>query len=96
MHIEIDNNEILAKKDGTTVSTLNLNTDGGAVAIGSGGLTISGALTAQSTATISGATTINNNLTVSNGDLKIHRETSIADNKPAKITFSNIRLSMRY
>jgi len=39
-HIEIDNNEILAKSDGTTSTQLNLNTDGGLVAIGNGGLTV--------------------------------------------------------
>ena len=88
-HIEIDNNEILAKKNGTEVTTLNLNTDGGAVSIGSGGLSITGALTANSTTTIKGATTIQNNVTVSNGNLTIYRESSKANNTPAKIIFSN-------
>ena len=35
-HIEIDNNEIIAKSNGTTSTTLNLNTDGGTVALGAG------------------------------------------------------------
>ena len=37
-HIEVDSNEILAKSDGTTPAILNLNTNGGVVAVGSGGL----------------------------------------------------------
>lgn len=41
-HMEMDSNEILAKSDGTTPAILNLNTDGGLVAVGSGGLKISG------------------------------------------------------
>ena len=41
-HIEIDANEILAKSDGTTPGILNLNTDGGLVVIGSGGLQLKG------------------------------------------------------
>lgn len=37
-HIEMDANEILAKSDGTTPAILNLNTNGGLVVVGSGGL----------------------------------------------------------
>ena len=37
-HMEMDSNEILAKSDGTTPAILNLNTNGGLVAVGSGGL----------------------------------------------------------
>ena len=41
-HMEMDSNEILAKSDGTTPAILNLNTNGGLVVVGSGGLKISG------------------------------------------------------
>ena len=41
-HMEMDSNEIQAKSDGTTPAILNLNHDGGLVAVGSGGLKISG------------------------------------------------------
>ncbi len=37
-HIEIDNNEIMAKSNGTTPTTLSLNVDGGDVYVGSGGI----------------------------------------------------------
>lgn len=37
-HLELDNNELMAKKDGTTVIDLYLNSEGGLVHIGSGGL----------------------------------------------------------
>lgn len=41
-HIEMDSNEILAKSDGTTPTTLCLNTDGGKVYVGKGGITTPG------------------------------------------------------
>lgn len=41
-HLSIDGNEINAKASGTTTASLNLNTDGGIVAIGSGGLKVNG------------------------------------------------------
>lgn len=41
-HIEMDANEILAKSNGTTPTTLYLNTDGGAVSVGGGGLSVNG------------------------------------------------------
>ena len=37
-HIEIDSNEIMAKSNGTTPTTLSLNVDGGRVYVGSGGI----------------------------------------------------------
>lgn len=37
-HIEIDNNEVMAKTNGTSVAELHLNADGGKVNIGNGGL----------------------------------------------------------
>ena len=44
-HIQIDNNEILAKSNGTTPTNLNLNTNGGLVTIGAGGLKVNGDVT---------------------------------------------------
>lgn len=41
-HIEIDSNEIQAKKDGTTTNSLFLNPDGGVVTVGTGGFTSKG------------------------------------------------------
>ena len=46
-HLEFDGNEIMAKTDGTNPATLNLNIDGGAVSIGAGGLTTTGAITSS-------------------------------------------------
>ena len=50
-HLSMDVNEIQAKADGTTAGTLHLNYDGGPVLIGSGGVTVSGALAVGSTIT---------------------------------------------
>ena len=71
-HIEIDCNEIQAKKTGTTTDILYLNHDGGEVQISKSGaatkilgtLTTSGAATFSSTTTFSGASTHSSNLTV--------------------------------
>ena len=41
-HMEMDSNEILAKSDGVTPAILNLNTNGGLVVVGSGGLQLNG------------------------------------------------------
>ena len=41
-HLEMDNNELMAKKNGTTVVDLYLNSEGGLVHIGSGGLQADG------------------------------------------------------
>lgn len=46
-HMEIDCNEIQAKTNGTSVAELYLNSDGGLVTIGSGGLTVGGLITAN-------------------------------------------------
>ena len=54
-HMELDANEILAKSNGTTPTDLYLNTNGGAVHIGSGGLEIGTPLTVANGGT--GATT---------------------------------------
>lgn len=44
-HMEIDNNEIQAKTNGTSVATLNLNLDGGIVYTGTGGINTKGTVT---------------------------------------------------
>ena len=48
-HIEIDNNEIMAKSNGTTPTTLSLNVSGGAIYLGKGGTTSAGKITSDTT-----------------------------------------------
>lgn len=47
-HMEIDNNEIQAKTNGTSVATLNLNLDGGIIYTGTGGIITKGTVTVGS------------------------------------------------
>lgn len=54
-----------------------------------GAVTITGTVTANSTALIKGSTEIQNNVKITNGNLTIHRDSSKANNTPAKIIFSN-------
>lgn len=46
-HIEMDNNEIMAKTNGTTPTTLSLNVDGGTIYLGKGGTTSAGKITSD-------------------------------------------------
>ena len=69
LHLEIDNNEIMAKATKDTVSTLNLNANGGLVSIGDGGMSTSGPLkgantTITGTLEVSGVTSLSNTLSV--------------------------------
>lgn len=48
LHIEIDGNEIMAKANATTTSTLYINSDGGPVYIGNGGLNLTKPLSIES------------------------------------------------
>lgn len=68
-HLEFDCNEIIAKTNGTSVADLWINSDGGAVHVGSGGFASGGAITANDTITASGTIYANSGLKIggSNG-----------------------------
>ncbi len=53
-HLEFDGNEIMAKATGNTVGTLTINSDGGLVQIGSGGLKVAGTITGNLTGNVTG------------------------------------------
>ena len=80
-HIEMDANEILAKSDGTTPAILNLNTDGGRVVVGTGGLQIKN-LTANRVV----HTDANNNL-ISSGitDLELWQLSGVTSNVQSQL-----------
>lgn len=66
-HIEIDPNEIQAKATGTTTAVLNLNTDGGQVVVGSGGLKVNATIDATNTIKVTKASTAEPSIAVNNG-----------------------------
>lgn len=51
-HLEFDDNEIMSKSSGTAPNTLYLNTDGGLISTGSGGINTSGEITIGSHANL--------------------------------------------
>lgn len=53
-HLEFDGNEIMAKASGNTVGPLYINSDGGLVSIGSGGLTVGGTITGNLKGNVTG------------------------------------------
>ena len=67
-HIEIDNNEIQAKTNATSVSSLGINEDGGDVYIGSDAQNT--VVTLRKNATITGTASITGNTTIGNSSTK--------------------------
>ena len=59
-HIQMDTNEIMAKSNGTTPTTLHINANGGLVSIGSGGLTVGGDITGKLVGSASSVRDYNN------------------------------------
>jgi hypothetical protein len=77
-HLTIDNNEIIAKSNGTTGGTLSLNLgDGGLVQIGAGGLKVNGDIsvtnTISSTSTLYINSANNTSIIFSNGSTEAGR-----------------------
>ena len=66
-HLELDGNEIMAKSDATHTGPLYLNNNGGLVSIGSGGLSVSG------TATFDSTSTFKNNLLLNSSSVHVQR-----------------------
>lgn len=71
-HLELDNNEIQAKANGTSVGTLFLNIDGGLVNVGTGGLTVDGQLLVNKGLVVSSAAPVH----IKGGCIEIYGTTS--------------------
>lgn len=91
-HLELDNNELMAKGSGTTTADLYINTDGGNVYLAKSGATtqiqgllkVQGNSTFTGTSTFTGAATFNGNLTA-NGttalkNVSISSDLTVANN----------------